>query len=62
MADKRTVVATDGGGGGAGMIVAVVLLLVVIVGLFLAFQNGVFSGAGTQDINADVKIETPKTN
>ena len=58
MADKKTVVATDGGGGGAGMVIALVLLVVVIVGLFLLYQNGVFSG-GAQDVNADIKIETP---
>ena len=59
---RKTIVAGDGGGSGAGVIVALALFLVVIVGLFLAYQSGVFSGAGTQDVNADIKIETPKTN
>lgn len=62
MADEKEVIVTnDGGGGGAGMIVAIVLLIAVLVGLFLLYQNGVFSG-GDRDINADIKIETPKTN
>ena len=62
MADEKDVIVTsDGGGGGAGMIIALAILILVLVGVFLAYQNGMFSG-GTQDINADIKIETPKTN
>jgi hypothetical protein len=61
MAEEKEVIVTSDGGGGAGMIVAIVLLIAVLVGLFLLYQNGVFSG-GTQDVNADIKIETPKTN
>jgi hypothetical protein len=61
MADEKEVIVTNDGGGGAGMIIAIVLLIAVLVGLFLLYQNGVFSG-GAQDINADIKIETPKTN
>lgn len=59
--EKEVIVTNDGGGGGAGMIVAIVLLIAVLVGLFLLYQNGVFSG-GARDIDADIKIETPKTN
>lgn len=59
--EKEVIVTSDGGGGGAGMIIALVLLIVVLVGVFLLYQNGVFSG-GARDINADIKIETPKTN
>jgi hypothetical protein len=63
MAEEKDVIVTgDGGGGsGAGMIIAVVLLIAVLVGVFLLYQNGVFSG-GARDVNADIKIETPKTN
>jgi uncharacterized membrane protein len=59
MADEKEVIVTNDGGGGAGMIIAIVLLIAVLVGLFLLYQNGVFSGAAS-DIN--VKVETPKTN
>lgn len=59
--EKEVIVTSDSGGGGAGMIVAIVLLIAVLVGLFLLYQNGVFS-RGATDINADIKIETPKTN
>ena len=59
--EKEVIVTSDGGGGGAGMIIAIVLLIAVLVGLFLLYQNGVFTG-GAQDVNADIKIETPKTN
>lgn len=58
MADRKTIVATDGGGGGAGMIIALVILLVVLIGAFLLYQDGAFSG-GARDVNADIKIETP---
>ncbi|MGQ0661571.1 hypothetical protein [Sphingosinicella sp.] len=63
MADKETIVTTDGGGSGAGMIVALIALVVVLLGAFFLYQQGVFSG-GTRDVNADIKIETPpaKTN
>lgn len=62
MADEKDVIVTsDGGGGGAGMIIALAILVVVLVGVFLLYQNGVFSG-GAQDVNADIKIETPKQN
>lgn len=60
MADKEVIVTGDGGGG-AGMIIAIVLLIAVLVGLFLLYQNGAFTG-GAQKIDADIKIETPKTN
>ena len=59
MADEKDVIVTsDGGGGGAGMIIALAILVVVLVGVFLLYQNGVFSG-GARDVNADIKIETP---
>lgn len=59
--EKEVIVTRDGGGGGAGMIIALAVLLLVLGGLFLAYQNGMFSG-GARDIDADIKIETPKTN
>jgi uncharacterized membrane protein len=60
MADEKDVIVTSdgGGGGGAGMIIALAILVVVLVGVFLLYQNGVFSG-GARDVNADIKIETP---
>jgi hypothetical protein len=62
MADeKETIIHTDGGGGG-GTVLAVVLLIVVLVLLFLMFGRGMLGGGETDKIEADVKIETPKTN
>ncbi|MGE0178946.1 MAG: hypothetical protein AB7O91_03890 [Sphingomonas sp.] len=59
MAEEKEVIVThDGGGGGAGMIIALAILILVMVGVFLAYQNGMFSG-GAQKVDADVKIETP---
>ena len=58
--DKEVIVTNDGGGGaGAGMIVGVVLVLAVLAVLFFVFKDRIL-GTG-QDINADVKIETPST-
>ena len=59
--EKEVIVTNDGGGGGAGMIIALVLLVALLIVGFLLYQNGVFSG-GSRDINADIKVETPKTN
>lgn len=62
MADKETIVTTDGGGSGAGMIIALVLVIVLLVGGFLLYQNGVFSG-GARAVNADITVNPPaKTN
>ena len=60
--EKETIVTTDGGGGG-GTILAVVLLIAVLVVLFLLFGRGLLNGANdSTDINADIKVEAPKTN
>ena len=58
MADKETIVTTDGGGSGAGAVLAVVGIIALLVVLFLMFGGNVLSG-GTEKIDADVKIETP---
>lgn len=52
--DRETVVVTDGGdrGGGAGLIIAIVLVIALIVGGFLLYRSGAFSGG-------DTKIEVP---
>ena len=55
--DKEVIVTGDGGGGGAGMLIGVVLVLAVLAILFFVFKDRIL-GTG-QDINADVKIETP---
>lgn len=60
--EKEVIVTSDGGGGGGGTIIAVVLLIAVVVVLFLLFGRGLMSGDGTTDINADIKVDTPKTN
>lgn len=63
MADReKEVIVTDGGGGNGGVLIAVVLLIVVVVVLFLLFGRGLLNGNADKDINADIKIETPKTN
>jgi hypothetical protein len=58
--EKEVIVTGDGGGSGAGMLIGVVLVLLVLGVLFFVFKDNIFGG-GTQDINADVKIETPST-
>ena len=59
--ERETIVTTDGGGGGGGTILAVVLLIALLVVLFLLFGRGLIGG-GTEKIDADVKIETPKSS
>jgi hypothetical protein len=61
MADEKEVIVTREGGGG-GAIIAVVLLIAVLVVLFLLFGRGLMNGNGTQDIKADIKIDTPAAN
>jgi hypothetical protein len=58
--EKEVIVTRDGGGG--GMIIAVVLVIAVLVVLFLLFGRGLLNGNGAQDINADIKIDTPAPN
>ena len=58
--EKEVIVTGDGGGSGAGMLIGVILVLAVLAVLFFVFKDNIFGG-GTQDINADVKIETPAT-
>jgi hypothetical protein len=60
--EKEVIVTRDGGGGGGGMIIAVVLVIAVLVVLFLLFGRGLLNGNGAQDINADIKIDTPAPN
>jgi hypothetical protein len=56
--EKEVIVTNgDGGGSGAGMLIGVILVLAVLAVLFFVFKDRIFGG--TQDINADVKIETP---
>jgi FlaG/FlaF family flagellin (archaellin) len=63
MADReKEVIVTNDGGGGGGTIIAVVLVIAVVVVLFLLFGRGLLNGAGTQDIKADIKVDTPATN
>ena len=57
--EKETIIHTDGGGGGGGVLLAVVLLIALLVVLFLLFGRDMIGG-GTDKIEADVKIETPK--
>jgi hypothetical protein len=57
--EKETIIHTDGGGGGGGVLLAVVLLIALLVVLFLLFGRDLIGG-GTDKIEADVKIETPK--
>ena len=58
--EKEVIVTNDGGGGGFGMLAGVILVLAVLAILFFVFKDNIL-GSGTQDINADVKIETPAT-
>jgi len=61
--EKEVIVTSDGGGGGSGfgMLAGVILVLAVLAILFFVFKDSILGGAGTQDIKADVKIETPAT-
>ena len=61
MADKEVIVTGDGGGGNGAVVGIIAVILLIAVGLFLYFGTSLFRGGGTQDINADVKIETPAT-
>ena len=57
--EKEVIVTNDGGGGGGfGMLAGVILVLAVLAILFFVFKDRIM---GSQDINADVKIETPAT-
>ena len=58
--EKETIVTTDGGGSG-GTIIAVVLLIAVLAVLFYLFGDRL-GGRSTDKIEADIKIDTPKTN
>ena len=60
--EKEVIVTDGGGGGGGGAIIAVVLLVVVLVVLFLIFGTNFMRSGNPTDINADIKVETPKTN
>lgn len=58
--EKEVIVTNDGGGGsGFGMLAGVILVLAVLAVLFFVFKDSILGG--TQDIKADVKIETPAT-
>ena len=58
--EKEVIVTGDGGGGGGfGMLAGVILVLAVLAILFFVFKDRIMGGS--QDINADVKIETPAT-
>ena len=57
--EKEVIVTGDGGGSGAGMLIGVILVLAVLAVLFFVFKDNIFGG--TQDINADIKVETPAT-
>ena len=62
MAEERETIITNGrGGGGGGAAIAIVALLAVIVVLFLLFGRGMLNGGGTHKVDADVKIDTPKS-
>ncbi len=56
--DRETVVVTDTGdrSGGAGLIIAIVLVIALIVGGFLLYRSGAFSGGGT-NIEVPDKID-----
>ncbi len=58
MADKETIVTTDGGSSGGGVVLAVVAIIAILVVLFLLFGRDLLGG-GTEKIDADVRIETP---
>ncbi|HEY5711770.1 MAG TPA: hypothetical protein VIT38_07730 [Allosphingosinicella sp.] len=62
MADEKEVIVTsgDGGGGGAMALIAVVLVVALLVGLYLMFGQGLLNGS--QDIKADIKVDTPAPN
>lgn len=61
MADEKEVIVTSGGGGGGAMaLIAVVLVVALLVGLYLLFGQGLMNG--TQDIKADIKVDTPAPN
>ena len=59
--ERETIVTTDGGErrGGGGTLLAVVLLIALLVVLFLLFGRNLLSGADTQKVDADIKIDTP---
>lgn len=57
--ERETVVVTDGGDrGSGGAILAIVLLLALLIGGYLLYRSGVFTGGGS-DTNVDIKIENP---
>ena len=60
--ERETIVTTDNGGGrGGGTLLAVVLLIALLIVLFLLFGRGLLNGGGTDEIDADIKIDTPAT-
>jgi hypothetical protein len=58
MADKETIITTDGGGSGAGAVLAVVGIVALLVVLFLMFGGNMLGGSA-EKIDADIKVETP---
>ena len=56
--DRETIVVTDGGdrGGGSGMVIAIVLLIALIVGGFLLYRSGAFTGGAPEKIDINVKV------
>jgi hypothetical protein len=58
MADEKITVVKDGGGAG-GAIAVIVGIVAILAILYVIFGTGLLNG-GTQKIDADVKIETPK--
>lgn len=58
MADEKVTIVKDGGGAG-GAIAVIVGIVAILAILYVIFGTGLLNG-GTQKIDADVKIETPK--
>jgi hypothetical protein len=56
--DNVTVIRADGEGGSGAALAVLFGLIALIAALYLVFGTNIFSG--TQKIDADVKIETPK--
>ncbi|RYD62250.1 MAG: hypothetical protein EOP58_13470 [Sphingomonadales bacterium] len=61
MADEKVTV-VETGGSGAGTAVAVIVGIVAILAiLYVLFGTNLLSGGETKKIDADIKIEAPKS-